>query len=327
MPDTVDTATAPPAVEEANLGANELLTARIKESLFPEDPIEEPQSEGTDPEPEAAMPEEEPEPEDPITAETEDPLEKVPGWQKRIDKLTSQKSNLEGRLEEIEQQKSELESQLRTGNSKPDQDFAGLVSNVTSITQLEKLEQETSDSERWAKRLQNQFKRNPEGVEAELNKRFGSDIDDPESFLDDLVLNAEDARQFILPKAKKRVQATEQWRAVAVETYPWLEDQTSQAGALVKGIIQKHGNKRLNEIPEVQLVLARAVVGYAEEQKRLTKPKAQRPEPTRQPGRPAGSAPRKPSSADDADEAARQVLNGGGRDALKSFTLKALMPK
>lgn len=327
MPDPIDTAEASPAPEEAILGADELLQARIKESLHPEEPAAETPEEEVEPEPEGETPEEDPEPEEPVTAETEDPLEKVPGWQKRIDKLTAQKSNLEGRLEAIEGQNADLQSQLRTGKPKQEQDFSSLVSNVTSISQLEALEQETEESERWAKRERNRYKRDPEGVEAELRERFGSDIEDPEAFLDELVLNAEDARAFILPKAKKRVTQTEQYRALAVQTYPWLEEEDSQAGAIVRNIIKKHGNKRLNEIPEVQLTLARAVVGYAQEQKQQTKPKEKRPEPTRQPGRPAGARSQRPTAASKSNEAAQRIRNGGGRDALKDLVTGSLMPQ
>jgi hypothetical protein len=322
MPTETDTATEEP---QDNLGAEELLMAQIKEQLFDDQP-EEVETEEEKPELEE-LPEDQPEEEDHETVETDDPLSKVPGWQKRIDKLTAQKSDLEERLADSDKLKSDLESQLRSGAENKDQDFAGLVSSVQTIAQLDTLEKETVDTERWAKRLQNRYKRDPESVEEELTKRFGNEIDDPESFLDDFVLNSEDARQFVLPEARKRVQSSEHWRSVAVETYPWLEQQSSQAGSLVRGIIEKHGNKRLNEIPEVQLVLARAVVGYAEEQKRTAKANEPKPEPTRQPGRPSGTSYRKRASSDDADSAAQKVFNGGGREALKDFTLKALMPK
>ena len=316
MSNAEDTATESPQVEEGVLSGAEALTDLVSD-LMPKAPEEPKADEG---EPNEAEPQlgaestEEPQPDD-----------EHPGFKKRIDKLTAQKYELKGELDATKSRIAELENKLANGSSqKKEENFSTLVAGVKNLDELRRLEAETHESLRWAKRMQSRIKRDPEGVEEEIQKQFGKDIDDAEAFIDEMVLNAEEARDYVIPKAQQRLVDAAQWDQYANQRYPWLSDPTHKATAIVEGILGKYGNTRLAEIPEVRLTLARALVGYQAEQKPAP---AKQPEPTPQPGLTAGSnKPRQSTKREAADNAAKAVFEGGGKAALRDFVKASLMP-
>lgn len=317
MSNTEDTATESPQVEEGILSGADALTELVSD-LMPK-AHEEPQA--TEGEPIEADPA-------PEAESTEEPQleEENPGWQKRIDKLTAQKYELKGELDAQKSRIAELESKLTKNSSqKKDENFSDLVSQVKNLDELRQLETETVESLRWAKRMQTRIKRDPEGVEAEIQKAFGKDIDDAEAFIDEMVLNAEEAKDYVIPRAQQRLAEANQWNQYANQRYPWLTDSTHKATAIVEGVLGKYGNTKLAEIPEVRLTLARALVGYQAEQKPAP---AKQPEPTPQPGITAGSnKPRRATKQEAADKAAKAVFDGGGKSALRDFVKASLMPQ
>ena len=312
----------PPAAEE--ISGEQALQDLVGDLMADTQPEEKPE------------PEEAPEPED-STESTEAPeepaeepeaaaedAESFAGFKKRIDKLTSQKYELKGELESYTKRIAELERRVADKDNPKDTDINSLIANVQTGSELDRVERDTVDTLRWARKTRNKAKRDAEGAEAEIKQLFGREVDDAEAFLDDLIFNAEEARDYAIPKAKKRIEERSQWDEFANKTYPWLQDSTHKATAVVDQVLSEYGDLKLKDIPNARLTLARAVVGFHHESqpkaKAAPKAKAPKKEPTPQPGLTGStSAPAKPTANDAADKAAQQVFNGGGIDALSAY--------
>jgi len=308
MPTEVDTATEDSTVEEAPLDS--LSLAQLLTSDAPPEPDEAVTEEA---EAETELEEAQPEAEEQEALETEQeqPEPQPDGKQKRIDKLTAQKSELKEKI-------ASLEDQLKQASESKPATPENQIQNITSISELERVEQEAIQNELWAKQQQKLLGRDPEKVSKNLKELFGAEPDDPEQFLDELELAAVELQRSKLPQARKRIELTNQWDVQAEQIYPWVNDPEDQNGAVIQDVLKKFGDLRLREIPMHKIMLARMVGGAirereAAQKKAAPKPKAQ---PTPQPGKPAGGKPRKVTSQEKADAAAKRVREGGGRAAL-----------
>jgi hypothetical protein len=242
------------------------------------------------------------------------------GWQKRIDRLTAQKKDLEEQLHELRQTKYEAKSTPEEKNS-----ISELISKAASQDDLDRLEQDAMDAEKWAKRTLGRYRRDPESVEKEIERKLGQLPDDVEEWLENLGLDAEFSRESDIPKRRKLLQQRAQSSEFAAQKYPWLRDPTNPARAAVDDLQRKY--PAIRELEDADLWSARALVGfYIEQEQGKAKPPAKTPEPTRQPGKPAVTQ----STVSEADQrvskAREQTMKTGSRDGLKDF-IKAAMLK
>lgn len=243
------------------------------------------------------------------------------GWQKRIDRLTAQKKDLEEQLQEMRQQKYEqAKSTPEEKNS-----ISELIAKASTQDDLDRLEQDAMEAERWAKRTLGRYRRDPESVEKEIERKLGQLPDDVEEWLENLGLDAEFSRESDIPKRRKLLQQRAQSSEFAAQKYPWLRDPTNPARAAVDDLQRKY--PAIRELEDADLWSARALVGfYIEQEQGKAKPSAKTPEPTRQPGKPAVTQ----STVSEADQrvskAREQTMKTGSRDGLKDF-IKAAMLK
>jgi len=242
------------------------------------------------------------------------------GWQKRIDRLTAQKKDLEEQLHELRQTKYEAKSTPEEKNS-----ISELIAKASTQDDLDRLEQDAMDAEKWAKRTLGRYRRDPESVEKEIERKLGTMPDDVEEWLENLGLDAEFSRESDIPKRRKLLQQRAQSSEFAAQKYPWLRDPTNPARAAVDDLQRKY--PAIRELEDADLWSARALVGfYIEQEQGKAKPPAKTPEPTRQPGKPAVTQ----STVSEADQrvskAREQTMKTGSRDGLKDF-IKAAMLK
>lgn len=321
MPTEPNTTAEEPTAEEEVMDSISLAELLTSETPPEAEPVTEEEEVEADPAEEQEAEQEE----EAAETEPEQPKPETTGMQKRIDKLTAQKSELNDKLLSQEQRLAELENRLQAKpDPKPDA-FEARIREVTSISELERLEQESRDVELWARKQQKVFQRDPDKASEAIQKKFG-DVTDPEQFLEDLELSAAEARSALLPSAKKRVELTQQWDQQAQVIYPWMADSSSPGQAVIGDVLKKFGDKRLSEIPMVKLMLARMVVGAHQEKvaanKQVTpKPK---PQPTPQPGKPVGAKPKPSNNKDKADAAAKRIRSGGGRAALADLVMASM---
>jgi hypothetical protein len=240
------------------------------------------------------------------------------GYRKRIDKLTWQKKELQEELEETrrklyEQQQSAPKTTPETPNG-----ISDLVNQADTYERLEQLEEEARQAERWAKRSLARYRRDPDSVEQEIENKIGSIPDDVEEWLEDLSLNAEFSRESDIPKRRKAIEQQKQSFEFAATKYPWLKDPQNPARAWVEQV--KEANPGIKNLPDVDLYLARALVGFYIEQEQQAKPKTVKtPDPTSQPRKPAASAVTVSESLKKVQEAKSSVMKTGSIDGLKSW--------
>ena len=316
--DTSMTVDNQPTVEAVEVGGMDAIREAIKSSLDPAQITQESQPE-------------------PITETQEQPVSEDiqedhsqsdeqtnssdSGWQKRIDRLTAQKKDLEEQLQEMRQQKYEqAKSTPEEKNS-----ISELIAKAASQHDLDRLEQDAMDAEKWAKRTLGRYRRDPESVEKEIERKLGQLPDDVEEWLENLGLDAEFSRESDIPKRRKLLQQRAQSSEFAAQKYPWLRDPTNPARAAVDDLQRKY--PAIRELEDADLWSARALVGfYIEQEQSKAKPPAKTPEPTRQPGKPAVTQ----STVSEADQrvskAREQTMKTGSRDGLKDF-IKAAMLK
>ena len=240
------------------------------------------------------------------------------GYRKRIDKLTWQKKELQEELEETrrklyEQQQSAPKTTPETPNG-----ISDLVNQADTYERLEQLEEEARQAERWAKRSLARYRRDPDSVEQEIENKIGSIPDDVEEWLEDLSLNAEFSRESDIPKRRKAIEQQKQSFEFAATKYPWLKDPQNPARAWVEQV--KEANPGIKNLPDVDLYLARALVGFYIEQEQQAKPKTVKtPDPTSQPRKPAASAVTVSESLKKVQEAKSSAMKTGSIDGLKSW--------
>ena len=243
------------------------------------------------------------------------------GWQKRIDRLTAQKKDLEEQLHELRQTKYEAKSTPEEKNS-----ISELIAKASTQDDLDRLEQDAMDAEKWAKRTLGRYRRDPESVEKEIERKLGTMPDDVEEWLENLGLDAEFSRESDIPKRRKALQLRAQSSEFAAQKYPWLRDPTNPARAAVDDLQRKY--PAIKELEDADLWSARALVGFyiEQEQQNKTKAPAKTPEPTRQPGKPAVMQNTVSESEQRVSKAKELTMKTGSRDGLKDF-IKAAMLK
>jgi len=243
------------------------------------------------------------------------------GWQKRIDRLTAQKKDLEEQLHELRQTKYEAKSTPEEKNS-----ISELIAKASTQDDLDRLEQDAMDAEKWAKRTLGRYRRDPESVEKEIERKLGTMPDDVEEWLENLGLDAEFSRESDIPKRRKALQLRAQSSEFAAQKYPWLRDPTNPARAAVDDLQRKY--PAIKDLEDADLWSARALVGFyiEQEQQNKTKAPAKTPEPTRQPGKPAVTQNTVSESEQRVSKAKELTMKTGSRDGLKDF-IKAAMLK
>lgn len=210
------------------------------------------------------------------------------GWQKRIDKLTARNKSIEELNDALRQEVYELKKQSQDQPERP-VSVNELATRKQTVEELEQLESEAVEAERWAKRNLAKYKRDPDAVEAAVKERTGNVPEDVEQFLEDILFNSEDLLRSDIPYRKKQIIDQKKHFEEAAKHYPWLNNPRSEPAAWVNNILTEFGDKRLSEIPDVHRMIARALVGQYIEQEKVKKSKVQQPtpEPTKQPGKPA----------------------------------------
>jgi len=192
-----------PSEAENVVGGMEALRNALKDSLSPQpedapETVEEPPV----PEPEAVLEEQ---PEQESEQDDSEPSEHI-GFQKRINRLTAQKKELEERLEQLEESQKQLKLEAKkTQQTDSESTISELVMQANSEQELDQLEDEALSAERWAKRALARYRRDPDQVEREIENRIQSIPEDPEAWLEDLALNAEWSRESDIPKRRKQL--------------------------------------------------------------------------------------------------------------------------
>lgn len=312
-----------PTVEDLpDSGAMDAVRAAIKQSLGDSEPSE--QKAETPPVPEATEGEL-PQPEEP-KAETDSDTNNDYSWRKRVDKLTWQKNELQREIEELREKQFELQKQQRQPAEQSQTGISDLIQEASSFDDLERLEDQALEAERWAKKALSRYRRDPESVEGEIRNRTGQELpDDVEAWLEDLSINAEFSRESDIPKRRKQILAQTRSFEFASEKYPWLKDPQNPARAWVDQV--KQANPAIKQLPEVDLYLARALVGFYVEQEQANKAKVANttPDPTPQPGKPAAQKATLSASEEAIASAKKRVMKTGSKDGLRDFIKAAFI--
>lgn len=312
-----------PTVEDLpDSGAMDAVRAAIKQSLGDSEPSE--QNAETPPVPEATEGEL-PQPEEP-KAETDSDTNNDYSWRKRVDKLTWQKNELQREIEELREKQFELQKQQRQPAEQSQTGISDLIQEASSFDDLERLEDQALEAERWAKKALSRYRRDPESVEGEIRNRTGQELpDDVEAWLEDLSINAEFSRESDIPKRRKQILAQTRSFEFASEKYPWLKDPQNPARAWVDQV--KQANPAIKQLPEVDLYLARALVGFYVEQEQANKAKVANttPDPTPQPGKPAAQKATLSASEEAIASAKKRVMKTGSKDGLRDFIKAAFI--
>lgn len=316
--DTSTTVDNQPTEEAVEAGGMDAIKEAIKASLDPAQ-IQESQPEETTETQEQPVSEEIQE--DHSQSSDEQTNSSDSGWQKRIDRLTAQKKDLEEQLHELRQTKYEAKSTPEEKNS-----ISELITKASTQDDLDRLEQDAMDAEKWAKRTLGRYRRDPESVEKEIERKLGTMPDDVEEWLENLGLDAEFSRESDIPKRRKALQLRAQSSEFAAQKYPWLRDPTNPARAAVDDLQKKY--PAIKDLEDADLWSARALVGFyiEQEQQNKTKAPAKTPEPTRQPGKPAVTQNTVSESEQRVSKAREHTMKTGSKDGLKDF-IKAAMLK
>jgi|TARA_R100000482_G_C5131743_1_gene152435 hypothetical protein len=312
-----------PTVEDLpDSGAMDAVRAAIKQSLGDSEPSE--QNAETPPVPEATEGEL-PQPEEP-KAETDSDTNNDYSWRKRVDKLTWQKNELQREIEDLREKQFELQKQQRQPAEQSQTGISDLIQEASSFDDLERLEDQALEAERWAKKALSRYRRDPESVEGEIKNRTGQELpDDVEAWLEDLSINAEFSRESDIPKRRKQILEQTRSFEFASEKYPWLKDPQNPARAWVDQV--KQANPAIKQLPEVDLYLARALVGFYVEQEQANKAKVANttPDPTPQPGKPAAQKATLSASEEAIASAKKRVMKTGSKDGLRDFIKAAFI--
>jgi hypothetical protein len=303
-----------PVEADNSVGGMDAIREAIKANLEPKEPEQSPQATEQDiptPEPPEA---ETQQADDEVQDDSGDDI----GYRKRIDKLTWQKKELQEELEETRRKLYEQQQSTPKTTPEAPNGISDLVNQADTFERLEQLEEEARQAERWAKRSLARYRRDPDSVEQEIENKIGSIPDDVEEWLEDLSLNAEFSRESDIPKRRKAIEQQKQSFEFAATKYPWLKDPQNPARAWVEQV--KEANPGIKSLPDVDLYLARALVGFYIEQEQQAKPKSVKtPDPTSQPRKPAASAVTVSESLKKVQEAKSSAMKTGSIDGLKSW--------
>ena len=73
-------------------------------------------------------------------------------WRKRVDKLTWQKNELQREVEDLREKQFELQKQQREPAEQSQAGISDLIQEASNIDDLERLEDQALEAERWAKK-------------------------------------------------------------------------------------------------------------------------------------------------------------------------------
>lgn len=235
------------------------------------------------------------------------------GVQKRIDKLTAKYRAAE---EELKTLREKVYQQNQSGHTRGETNsIQELIDRAETPESLEQLEADAIETERWAKKMVSRYRRDPENVEKELERKLGTIPEDPEAWLDDLALNAEFSREQDIPKRREQLAKVQQGRAYAVSQFPWLDDPTDERVAWIEAT--------KNEVPGLKnhfatdYMLALALIGRQTldaQANQGAKPKITKtPDPTPQPRKPGRSVTPPPRGEVDFAGLKAKAMKSGSR--------------
>ena len=181
--------------------------------------------------------------------ETDDNEQEQTGVQKRIDKLTALRKTAEEQVEamkqEVEEYKtkiSEFEKTSEAVQPTADSPFADLTTHDAIKGEYEQ-----------ARQIRYKCEANPEGFQ------IGETYFDSEQ-VRNMKLNAMQAMEVHLPKQLEFVKAREQWKPVAVESYPWLKNKESSEYKLAQQVLKTF--PQFKRFPDFELFIGDYVRGY-----------------------------------------------------------------
>lgn len=257
-----------------------------------------------------------------LDEEPEEPGEKADdglpkGVQKRIDKLTRQKYELQEKYEALEQEKKDLEARLNETESQPRASGNDPLGHLTSEADLAKYEDTLTKYVDFAEQALIEYESDPEKVEKTLDNLVGdwrSQTEDAEVFLKNVLRNSNRTLRQV-PKKRDALRALSQARENAVKEFPWLGDQGNKKTQWIEN--QKRAYPQLNQIPGIDRYLAYAVEGMAAVRGRKKAPAQPKAEPPKQPRTPSQKT--SGGRGDALQTAAANVKKTGSRDALAGF--------
>lgn len=240
------------------------------------------------------------EPETPVTPpeDEEKPQDDRNGAQRRIDKLTAQKSELRELLESREAELAELKASLAERESLATSTAkANPVAHIKSPADLDAREAQAQELSEQLDDLYIKLRRNPEAVASEL-RRLNIQFKDAEGqddysrermeeYLLTVRSNVDKTLRVHIPRHRSFLQVQSQAEQRAVELFPWWKSKTSAEYQMAQEILRSR--------PEIaQWADAKLAVGvYVEGFRSLeAKAKAQQAKPAPRPS----AAPRVPSA-------------------------------
>jgi hypothetical protein len=181
--------------------------------------------------------------------ETDDNEQEQTGVQKRIDKLTAlrktaeeQVLSMKAELEEYKSKVADFEKSSETVQPTADSPFADLTSGDAIKNEYEQ-----------ARQIRYKCEANPEGFQ------IGETYFDSEQ-VRNMKLNAMQAMEVHLPKQLEFVKAREQWKPVAIESYPWLKNKESNEYKLAQQVLKTF--PQFKRFPDFELFIGDYVRGY-----------------------------------------------------------------
>jgi hypothetical protein len=190
-------------------------------------------------------------------AETEETTEQT-GVQKRIDKLTALRKTAEEQVEamraEVEEYKSKIadfEKSSEAVQPTADSPFADLTSGDAIKNEYEQ-----------ARQIRYKCEANPEGFQ------MGETYFDSEQ-VRNMKLNAMQAMEVHLPKQMEFVKAREQWKPIALESYPWLKNKETPEYKLAQQVLKTF--PQFKRFPDFELFIGDYVRGYTSRTSQIAK--------------------------------------------------------
>ncbi|NDB81801.1 MAG: hypothetical protein EB127_03495 [Alphaproteobacteria bacterium] len=181
--------------------------------------------------------------------EGESPEENLTGVQKRIDKLTALRKTAEERAETLQTELDALKSKVEELESKgttvaptPDNPF----SDLETVDALKKEYEQ-------ARELRYQCEANPDGFS------IGETYFDRDT-VKTMKLNCMKAMELYIPKQLDFIRSRNQWKPVAMETYPWLKNKDSQEYKLYTQVLKNFPDFR--KFPDYELFVGDYIRGY-----------------------------------------------------------------
>lgn len=190
--------------------------------------------------------------------ETENDETEHTGVQKRIDKLTALRKTAEEQVEamkkEVESYKSkitEFEKVSETVQPTADSPFADLNTNEAVKNEYEQ-----------ARNIRYKCEANPEGFQ------IGDTYFDSEQ-VRNMKLNAMQAMEVHLPKQLEFVKAREQWKPIAIESYPWYKNKESSEYKIAQQVLKTF--PQFKRFPDFELFIGDYVRGYTSRTSQIAK--------------------------------------------------------